>query len=223
MSDEVIDLRSGRRNGQDAVPAVTDLGLFRGRATTEGVPVLPPPVTDRSDAELDLLSTPMTEETAALPAPRPPWLPEHASAVPARVLERQPQAGPEVRVIRRVRPWSIARLAFVFTLCLVVISASAAAILWLVARSAGLVSDVETFVESLGFERFRFDGPTLLRAVVTGGLIVSVAAAVMGAILAVLFNLLTDLTGGVEAVFEPPRPTVRDRIRARRARRARRA
>lgn len=69
----------------------------------------------------------------------------------------------------------------------------------------GVVDNVEGFVEDLGFDRFRFDGGALLRPLVVGGLITSVAASVMAAVLATMFNLLSDLTGGLETVLMPKR------------------
>jgi hypothetical protein len=83
---------------------------------------------------------------------------------------------------------------------------TAGAIVWAVAATLGVVGNIERFIENLGFDAFTFDGGAMLRALVIGGLIASLAASVTAAVLTVMFNLLSDLTGGIEAVIVPARP-----------------
>jgi hypothetical protein len=149
----------------------------------------------------------------ATPAVPPVTAPE------ARIVAAPPAAA-EVKVVRKVRPWSVWKLALAFALCMVAVVATAGALLWAVAVSLGVLGNLERFVEDLGFENVRFDGGAMLRALVLGGVIVSVSVSLMAAVLAVMFNLLSDLTGGIEAELAPKR--ARRSKRGRRAKRSKR-
>lgn len=209
---------------------VAGLGAFRGRTSRFGVPVLPPGWRPEDQGDRPAVTTP-TEvmvrpveppsvdpvgSRSRSPAPGPPTAPE-AQVLPADAV------GTEVRVVRRVRPWSVWKLSLAFALCMVAVVTTAAAVLWAVAAGLGVVDNVEGFVEDLGFDSFTLDGGSMLRALVLTGLIVSVAASVMASVLAVMFNLLSDLTGGIEAELAPKRPGRRARrSQARRRFRSRR-
>lgn len=214
----------------DRSPGVADFGAFRGRTSRVGAPVLPPGWRpDRDDpvdgpaCRVDIAVRPITPPPVAPAGTRSVVLapvPE-ARVVPA-VAVAEPSADTEVQVLRRVRPWSVWKLALAFSVCMVAVVATAGAVLWAVATGLGVLDNVESLVKDLGFENFTVDGRAMLRALVLGGLIISVGAAMMAAVLAVMFNLLSDLTGGIEAELAPKPPRNRRRLRGRRqARQAR--
>jgi hypothetical protein len=71
-------------------------------------------------------------------------------------------------------------------------------ILWTGASSTGAIDNIESFIEELfGLERFAFDGPQILRGTVFGGFVLVVVGTAFSGLLAVLFNLIGDLTGGL--------------------------
>lgn len=209
----------------DRAPGISGLGAFRGRTTRFGAPVLPPGWRPDQDEvartgtaspevavrTVDRPPTAPVGSRSATPTPAPVVAPD-AKVVPARALRT------EVQVVRKVRPWSVWKLTLAFAISMVAVLATAGVVLWALATSLGVLDNVEGLVEDMGFDKFRFDGGAMLRSLVLGGLIVAVAASVMASILAVMFNVLSDLTGGIETELAPKPP----RRRTRRARAARR-
>ena len=102
------------------------------------------------------------------------------------------------RIVRRVDPWSILKLCLLFYLCVWVMSMVAVVLLWGVAVGSGTIGSLENFIaEFLAFEEFRFNGDQLFQVVALGGLIGVFVATAVSAVLAVVFNLIADLTGGI--------------------------
>jgi hypothetical protein len=102
------------------------------------------------------------------------------------------------RIVRRVDPWSVLKLSLVFYFCVWVMVIVAAVLLWGVAVGSGTVGSLESFIaEFLAFEEFQFNGDQLFQVFALGGLIGVFVATAVTAVLAVLFNLIADLTGGV--------------------------
>jgi hypothetical protein len=102
------------------------------------------------------------------------------------------------RVIRHFDPWSVLKVSLAFYFCLFVVLMVAGVVLWNVAAAAGTISDIEGFFKDAGaFQTFSFDGFTIFRASVLAGLILVIAGAAFNVLLAVLFNLISDLVGGV--------------------------
>jgi hypothetical protein len=115
------------------------------------------------------------------------------------------------RLVRHVEPWSVLKLALVFYFCLWVIMLVSGAILWRVAVSSGVIDNIEGFIESLlVLDNFEFDGDELFRAYAVGGLLMVLVATGFTVLAAVLFNLISDLIGGVRVTViqeETARPT----------------
>jgi hypothetical protein len=110
------------------------------------------------------------------------------------------------RIVRRLDAWSVMKVAFIFNLCVYVVSMVAVVVLWNVAASAGVIDNVESFIEDLGaFETFQFQPDQLLQATALGGAVLAVLATGLIALGAVLFNLISDLVGGIRlTVIEEP-------------------
>ncbi len=123
------------------------------------------------------------------------------------------------RLVRHVEPWSVLKIALVFYFCMWVILLIAGVILWSLAVSSGMVDNIETFVTELfALESFTFNADQLFRASAIGGLVLVVAGSGFTVLMAVLFNLISDLSGGVrftvvEEETARPRPK---RLRPRR-------
>lgn len=102
------------------------------------------------------------------------------------------------RLIRHVDPWSVFKLALLLNVCTWVIFQVAGITLWSVARNAGTIDTVESKVgEAFGLSEFTIDADALYRHFSLGGLVMALSltgAAVIGAI---LFNLISDLIGGI--------------------------
>lgn len=103
------------------------------------------------------------------------------------------------RILRRIDPWSVLKVSFFFLLSLWVVVLLAGAILWSAATGSGAIDNVEEFVTELfGLKTFAFEGEQLFRGIAVGGLIMVLAGTAFSVLLAVLFNLISDLTGGIQ-------------------------
>jgi Transmembrane domain of unknown function (DUF3566) len=102
------------------------------------------------------------------------------------------------RIIRRVDPWSVLKLSLLFYFCVWAMVVVSGVLIWGVAVSSGTVENIEGFIERLlSFEEFTFNADQIFRLFAMGGLIMVFLATAITAILAVLFNLISDLIGGI--------------------------
>lgn len=102
------------------------------------------------------------------------------------------------RIVRRVDPWSVLKVSLLFYFCVWVMAMVSLVLVWGVAMSSGTVGSLESFIaEFLAFEEFSFNGDQLFQIFALGGLIAVFVATATTAVLAVLFNLIADLTGGI--------------------------
>lgn len=117
-------------------------------------------------------------------------------AVP-RVLGRKPRVRRVSRVVRHVDPWTVFKVGIVANLVLYVIMLTAGVLLWNVSYATGTVDNVERFFESFGWSSFEFNGGELYHAAWIGGLFAVIGLTGFWVLLATLFNLITDLVGGI--------------------------
>jgi hypothetical protein len=110
------------------------------------------------------------------------------------------------RIVRRLDAWSVLKVAFIFNLCAYIVSMVAGVVLWRVAEGAGVIENIESFIEDLGaFETYRFEPDLIFEAYALGGAVLAVLATGLIALGAVLFNLISDLVGGIRVtVIEEP-------------------
>ena len=116
------------------------------------------------------------------------------------------------RVVRHVDPWSVLKLSLIFYFCLFLIVMVAGVILWSIAAGAGTIDDIESLFKDLGlFETFSFEGDVIFRASALAGLILVITGTGLTVLVAVLFNLISDLVGGIRVTVieeETARPVV---------------
>ena len=109
--------------------------------------------------------------------------------------------GPRVRrvsrVIREVDPWSAFRVGIVFHGVLYLMTLIALVLLWSVASATGTIDNIERFLESFGWESFQFNGVQLFFNTMFLGLFVVVLLTAIWVLCATVFNLITDLVGGI--------------------------
>ncbi len=116
------------------------------------------------------------------------------------------------RVIRHIEPWSALKVGLIFYTCVWGLSTIAIRILWNAAEDAGTIQKVESFIEDLfALEVFEFDSEQILRILFLGGLILVVGGTAITVVLVVLFNLISDLTGGVRFTMIEEETAVRKR------------
>ena len=153
--------------------------------------------------------------TEAVPAPigpvARPMRPPRPSFRDRRAARRL-RARKVRRLVRHVEPWSVLKISLIFYFCLWIITLIAGVILWNMAVSSGTIDNVENFIEELfALDSFEFNGEQIFRATAVGGLVLVVAGSGFTVLMAVLFNLISDITGGlrltvVEEETARPRP-----------------
>ena len=125
--------------------------------------------------------------------------------MPAPVRARGPHRARQV--VRRVDLWSVLRFSLVFYLCMFLILLVAGIVLWLVATVTGVRGNVENFISDLIASKFHFLGLQLLRGAAIGGLLLVIIGSAFNVLMAVLYNLISDVVGGIEiSVLEDDRP-----------------
>lgn len=102
------------------------------------------------------------------------------------------------RIVRRFDAWSVLKFSLLFYLCCYLIAMVAGVLLWNAAQRAGTIEGFEGFITDLGaYKSFTFEGDQIFNGFLVGGLVLVVASAAGTVLLAVLFNLISDLTGGI--------------------------
>ena len=114
-----------------------------------------------------------------------------------RILGRKPRVRRVTRVVRHVDPWSVFKIAIIANLLIYVIVLVAGVLLWNVANATGTVDNVERFFESFGWATFEFNGGEIYHSAWTAGIFLVIGFTGLAVLAATMFNLITDLVGGV--------------------------
>lgn len=113
------------------------------------------------------------------------------------VTANKPRVRRVARVVRDIDPWSVFKVGLAFHLVCYFVALISLVLLWNVAQSTGTLDNVENFMESFGWETFRFDGSELFGNLWILGLLGVILGTGLWVLLATVFNLITDLVGGV--------------------------
>ncbi|MEZ5281168.1 MAG: DUF3566 domain-containing protein [Acidimicrobiales bacterium] len=106
------------------------------------------------------------------------------------------------RTIRHIDPWSVFKVSLILFACVYVAAMAAGVLLWNAAVDSGIIERFQSFVEDVGvFETFVIEGDTLFRAASIIGVVMVAAGAALSVVLTILFNLISDLTGGVRVTI----------------------
>ena len=101
------------------------------------------------------------------------------------------------RVIRDIDPWSVFKIGLIFHFVVYLIMLVALVLLWSVASATGTIDNIQQFMKSFGWESFEFNGGQLFVNVMILGLLGVVLATALWVLAATIFNLITDLVGGI--------------------------
>jgi len=117
------------------------------------------------------------------------------------------------RVIRDIDVWSVFKVAVVVHAALYVVMLVTGVLLWNVASATGTIDNIEQFLTSFGWYSFTFKGGQLFASSAIGGLFLIVLGSGLWVLGAVIFNLVTELVGGLrvtvleeEVVARPQHP-----------------
>ena len=116
-------------------------------------------------------------------------------------MSTSPKSAPRIRrvtrVIRDIDPWSVFKVGLVFHFVAYLILLVALVLLWSVASATGTIDNIQQFMKSFGWESFEFKGGQLFVNVMILGLLGVVLATALWVLAATIFNLITDLVGGI--------------------------
>ena len=115
----------------------------------------------------------------------------------SKTSTRAPRVRRVTRVIREIDPWSAFKVGLAFHLVVYFTVLIASVLLWSVASATGTIDNIERFLMSFGWESFQFHGWTLLLNEVLLGLLLVALLTIVWVLGATMFNLITDLVGGI--------------------------
>lgn len=151
------------------------------------------------------------DSAADRPLDRPFTGARHRSRSPGpRPAASGPAAGARRR-IRAVETKTVFLFSLLFYSSFLVVLLVAGVLVWEAAAAAGAVHNLQHLVVSLGFSSLGHLGARLLRFAVFAGLVMVAIGTLLNVIGAVVFNLVSDVVGGIGVVVtdeEPSRPVV---------------
>lgn len=122
-------------------------------------------------------------------------------AAPQRVVRPQRAARRRVRtvtrVVRHLDPWSVFKVALMFSVVAYLVALTSGVMLWNVALATGTIDNVERWFTQFGWESFELDGGEIYHNAWIGGLFAAVAATGGAVLAATIFNLVSDIVGGI--------------------------
>ena len=155
----------------------------RGERDTTGATARPAPTRQQQPAPTVAVAAAPARPTAVAPAPQ--------------FAGRRPRVRRVTRVVRSVDPWSVFKVGAVFSAIAYGITLVAGVLLWNVAYATGTIDNVERGMESTGWDSFELNGGEIFHNLWIGGLFVAVGLTGGLVLVATLFNLITDLVGGL--------------------------
>lgn len=149
------------------------------------------------------MSAPVVDDAPATIEPAAPAATDAEERVRVKPDKAPRPVGRTTRVVlRQLDPWTVLKLSLVYYLCVFVVLLVAGVLLWAGANAAGVVGNIETFMEDIGFEDFRFVPGQLFGGVALGGLVLVIAGTFANVLMTVLFNLMSDVVGGLKLTLQ---------------------
>ncbi|MFH1331314.1 MAG: DUF3566 domain-containing protein [Actinomycetota bacterium] len=105
------------------------------------------------------------------------------------------------RVIRKIDPWTVLKVSLVFNAIMALVTVLGLVVFWSVFVNAGIPDRVNDLALTIGIENgIAFDGAVYFRIMVLLGLVGTILMTGLFTLGAVVYNLISDLVGGVEFV-----------------------
>ena len=106
-------------------------------------------------------------------------------------------------VVARVGPWSVFKISLIYSFIGMLAMLGGVAILYAVLGATGVLADIEKLVNAVGVgHHFHFQGGWIFSHLFAVGLILVVVVSFLGAVLALLYNAIADLFGGIVLTLE---------------------
>jgi hypothetical protein len=199
----------------EIVPATVDLPRLADQPARRVTPVHAPATSTEPQivpGTTDVIPTmPVAPPTTGAPAPAPAVTPapvtswsDHVPLSPAPVEAghlREPGRRPRVRrvtrVVRHIDPWSTFKLALVFSMVGYLVVLTSGVLLWRVADSTGTLDNIERWFTQFGWETFELKGGEIFHNAWVIGLFLAVGLTGAAVLVVTLFNLVSDIVGGI--------------------------
>jgi hypothetical protein len=153
----------------------------------------------------------MSEPAGPMPVATTPTRQRQGAADPSVPKAKPKRFGrPRARqarvVLRKVGPWSVLKLSFLFYLCVMVVIMGALLILYGVLDAIGALTSVTDLIRDLFADQtFEIHGEWLFTRGVLIGLGMVVLWSLINLFVAFLYNLLSDIVGGIEVTLSERR------------------
>ena len=149
------------------------------------------------------MSDPADQTTVVPPAPEP-------AGAPLRADGSMPESAPRSRqarvVVRKLGPWSVLKISFLFYLCVMVVIVGAMMILYGTLGAIGALDSLTRLIRDLfADQRFQINGGWLFTRGVAIGLAMVVLWTLINVFVVFLYNLLSDVVGGIEVTLSERR------------------
>jgi hypothetical protein len=129
------------------------------------------------------------------------------ATIEARAEAKPGAKGPtsrRIRVgIRRISPWSVLRFSLIFYFCVMLVVLFGLAILYMLLGALGVLDSLAQLLEGVGFggQSFEFHGFSIFRTLFLIGFLTVVIGSALTVFITVLYNLISDLVGGIEVTL----------------------
>lgn len=115
------------------------------------------------------------------------------------------------RVIRKIDPWTVLKVSLVFNAVMAVVTVLGTVVFWSVFVNAGIPERINELALTIGIENgITLEGPVYFRIVVLLAAVGTIMMTGLFTLGAFIYNLISDLVGGVElVVLEETAPVAR--------------
>lgn len=104
-------------------------------------------------------------------------------------------------MVRKIDVWTVLKMSLLFYLCVLLVMLIAGIVLWNIADAFNIIHSVEKFIRSIfDLAKFTFHPAVVLQSAALGGLILVVMATGANVLIALLYNLISDVVGGVQFI-----------------------
>jgi hypothetical protein len=104
-------------------------------------------------------------------------------------------------VIRKVGPWSVFKFSILFYFCVMLVILLALAMIYSVLGAIGALDSITKLLREAGFDNFRIHGDWLFTRLAMIGVAMVFIWALINVFVAFLYNLISDVVGGVEVTL----------------------
>jgi hypothetical protein len=157
------------------------------------------------------VNEPAEQATVATPTSAPPsaeaTVPAGVPPATRRAARSKPQRSRQARVVvRKLGPWSVLKLSFLFYLCVMAVVLGAMVILYGILSAVGALDSLTRLIRDLFADQsFEIHGDWLFTRGLAIGLGMVVLWTLINVFVVFLYNLLSDIVGGIEVTLSERR------------------